>query len=58
MSQSGNNITYHFEVAFKVGFATIIFDTLNTNIVSIYLRSSAKAHADKYGFVPEVILSS
>ena len=51
LSQTGNNITYHFEVAFYVGLVPLIAEILNSNIYAIYHRQKVEQEEKTFGSV-------
>ena len=50
-SISGQNYTFGFELSYGIGFIVILAETLNINVLSIYLRYKVKKEQRKDGSI-------
>ena len=54
------NITHHYDLAFRLGFAILIVDFINTNVVSLYASSTDETpiHSSKQNKGQTIIAST
>ena len=50
-SVSGQNYTFGFELSYGIGFLVVLAETLNINVLGIYLRYKVKREQRKDGFI-------
>ena len=54
VTESGYSITISYEIAFRLGLGVIVAETVNTNILGIYLKFLQRREMKKQGYIQQM----